>query len=79
MADELPEGVDADAVAAMRKKRQFKKFTFRGLELEKLLDLSNEELLGYVHARARRRMKRGLKINKWYVKWAIIYNICLFE
>lgn len=45
----------------MRKKRQFKKFTFRGLELEKLLDLSNEELLGYVHARARRRMKRGLK------------------
>ena len=62
MADELPEGVDADAVAAMRKKRQFRKFTFRGLELEKLLDLSNEELLGYVHARARRRMKRGLKM-----------------
>ena len=61
MADELPDGVDAEQIANMRKKRQFKKFTFRGLELEKLLDLSNEELLGYVHARARRRMKRGLK------------------
>jgi small subunit ribosomal protein S15e len=61
MADELPEGVDAEQIAAMRKKRQFKKFTFRGLELEKMLSLSNEELLGFVHARARRRMKRGLK------------------
>jgi small subunit ribosomal protein S15e len=56
MADEL----DAEAVAALRKKRQFKKFTFRGLELEKLLDLSKEELLSIVHARARRRMQRGL-------------------
>ena len=57
MADEF----DAEAVAALRKKRQFKKFTFRGLELEKLLDLSHDELLNVVHARARRRMQRGLK------------------
>jgi small subunit ribosomal protein S15e len=35
MADEI----DVEAVAALRKKRQFKKFTYRGLELEKLLDL----------------------------------------
>lgn len=33
----------------------------RGLELEKLLDLSHEELLQYVSARTRRRMQRGLK------------------
>eukprot|EP01036_Dinobryon_divergens_P058636 gene58636-78226_t len=59
MADE--EELDVEAIAALRKKRQFKKFTFRGLELDKLLDLSHEELLNYVHARARRRMKRGLK------------------
>jgi hypothetical protein len=37
-----------EAVAALRKKRQFRKFTFRGLELERLLDLSHEELLGFV-------------------------------
>mmetsp|Transcript_31316 Transcript_31316/g.41452 ORF Transcript_31316/g.41452 Transcript_31316/m.41452 type:complete len:154 (-) Transcript_31316:5-466(-) len=58
MADEP---VDAEAIAALRKKRQFKKFQFRGIELDKLLDLSHEELLNYVHARARRRMQRGLK------------------
>ena len=58
MADEE---ITAEQIAALRKKRQFKKFTFRGLELPQLMDLSNEELLSYVHARARRRMKRGLK------------------
>jgi small subunit ribosomal protein S15e len=57
MADEE---VDVEAIAALRKKRQFKKFTFRGLEVEKLLDLSQEELLQVVHARARRRMQRGM-------------------
>jgi small subunit ribosomal protein S15e len=56
MADE----VDMEAIAALRKKRQFKKFTFRGMELEKLLDLSHDELLNVVNARARRRMQRGL-------------------
>lgn len=34
MADEP---VDAEAIAALRKKRQFKKFQFRGIELDKLL------------------------------------------
>ena len=52
---------DAEAIAALRKKRQFKKFTFRGLELDKLVELSHEELMNFVHARARRRMQRGLK------------------
>mmetsp|Transcript_58298 Transcript_58298/g.162513 ORF Transcript_58298/g.162513 Transcript_58298/m.162513 type:complete len:153 (+) Transcript_58298:64-522(+) len=57
----MAEQMDAEAVAALRKKRQFKKLTFRGLELEKVLDLSHDELLNVVHARARRRMQRGLK------------------
>ncbi len=56
----MAEEIDLEAVAALRKKRQFKKFTFRGLELEKLLDLSHDELLNVVHARARRRIQRGL-------------------
>ena len=57
MADE---DVDVEAIAALRKKRQFKKFTYRGLEVERLLDLSQEELLQIVNARARRRMQRGM-------------------
>ena len=56
MADEQ---IDAEAIAALRKKRQFKKFTFKGLELEQVLDLSKEELVDFVNARARRRMKKG--------------------
>ncbi|KAJ1410678.1 putative 40S ribosomal protein S15 [Ochromonadaceae sp. CCMP2298] len=57
----MAEQIDAEAVAALRKKRQFKKFTYKGLEVEKLLDLSHDELLAIVCARARRRMQRGLK------------------
>lgn len=59
MADNEP--VDAEAIAALRKKRQFKKFQYRGMELDKLMDLSHTELLDFVTARARRRMQRGLK------------------
>merc|ERR1712188_256426 len=51
----------ADA-AQQPKKRTFRKFTYRGIDLEALLDLSSEQLLDLVCARARRRfLKRGLK------------------
>ena len=53
--------MDAEKVAELRKKRTFKKFTFRGIELDALLDLTNDELMDLVTARARRRMSRGLK------------------
>eukprot|EP01098_Paradermamoeba_levis_P006151 TRINITY_DN2554_c0_g1_i2.p1 TRINITY_DN2554_c0_g1~~TRINITY_DN2554_c0_g1_i2.p1 ORF type:complete len:169 (-),score=63.52 TRINITY_DN2554_c0_g1_i2:51-509(-) len=44
------------------KKRTFRKYSYRGIDLEKLLDLSNEQLIDLVHARARRRFSsRGLK------------------
>ena len=56
MADEL----DVDAIAALRKKRQFKKFTYRGHELSTLLGFSQEEFIEVLHARARRRLLRGL-------------------
>eukprot|EP00904_Undaria_pinnatifida_P002936 jgi/Undpi1/12643/HiC_scaffold_6.g02311.m1 len=58
MADEA---LTNEQVAEMRKKRTFRKFTFRGIDLDKLLDLSLEEFTELVHARARRRMLRGLK------------------
>jgi small subunit ribosomal protein S15e len=48
------------SAAAAARKRTFKKFSFRGIDLENLLDLSNDQLMNLVHARARRRFKRGL-------------------
>jgi small subunit ribosomal protein S15e len=64
MADEE---LDLEQVAALRKKRQFKKLTFRGLELEQLLDLNQTELLNFVNARARRRMKRATSSGPKYM------------
>ena len=34
--------LSAEQMMEMRKKRTFKKFTFRGVDLDKLLDLGNE-------------------------------------
>jgi small subunit ribosomal protein S15e len=49
------------AYVAMKKKRRFKKFSFRGIDLDSLLDLSHEELMPLISARQRRRFSRGLK------------------
>ncbi|KAI0228710.1 ribosomal protein S15, partial [Massospora cicadina] len=43
------------------KKRSFRTYYYRGVELASLLDLSSEELIDLFHARARRRFQRGLK------------------
>ncbi|KAL0073707.1 putative ribosomal protein S15 [Phycomyces blakesleeanus] len=43
------------------RKRTFRKFTYRGIDLEQLLDLSSEQFMALVHSRARRRFQRGLK------------------
>lgn len=51
---------DAAAAAELKRKRTFKKFQYRGVELDQLLDLPNEEFVKLVHARARRRFQRGL-------------------
>jgi len=48
--------------ADLKKKRTFRKFSFRGVDLDQLLDLSSEQLMELVHARARRRFTRGLKM-----------------
>ena len=58
--DDAPAWQDEDA-AALKKKRTFRKFTFRGVDLDALLDLTSEQLMELVHARARRRFSRGLK------------------
>lgn len=45
----------------VRKKRTFRKFTYRGVDLDQLLDMPNEQLAELMHSRARRRFSRGLK------------------
>ncbi|KNZ74636.1 40S ribosomal protein S15, partial [Termitomyces sp. J132] len=52
---------DPTVAAELKKKRTFRTFSYRGVELDKLLDMSNEEFVELVHARARRRFQRGLK------------------
>ncbi|KAK6336380.1 ribosomal protein S15 [Orbilia brochopaga] len=58
MADEE---YDAEAAAELKKRRAFRKFSYRGIDLDQLLDLTSEQLRDVVHARARRRFNRGLK------------------
>nr|AIU94794.1 hypothetical protein [Phragmatopoma lapidosa] len=53
--------VDAQEAADKRKRRTFRKFTFRGVDLDQLLDMSTEQLMELFHCRARRRFSRGLK------------------
>lgn len=48
-------GVATGAAAGQPKKRTFKKFSFRGVDLDALLDMSTDELAKLFSARARRR------------------------
>ncbi|CAE7852444.1 RPS15 [Symbiodinium sp. KB8] len=56
MASELTD----EQLAALKKRRQFKKFSFRGIDLEKLLEMSNSpELVALLPSRIRRRFRRA--------------------
>ncbi|KAL1406090.1 40S ribosomal protein S15 [Vanrija pseudolonga] len=57
----MAEFTTGEEAAAKKAARSFKKYTYRGVELDDLLDLSNEAFIDLVHARARRRFQRGLK------------------
>merc|ERR1712022_38526 len=46
---------------AMPKKKTFRKYSYRGVDLENLLVMPMAELMDLVHARARRRFKHGQK------------------
>jgi len=48
-------------LAELKKKRTFKKFSYRGVDLDQLLDMSQEQLIKLLPCRARRRLQRGLK------------------
>ncbi|XP_031567306.1 40S ribosomal protein S15 [Actinia tenebrosa] len=51
----------SEAADQPKKKRTFRKFTYRGVDLDQLLDLSHEQLMELVNCRQRRRFSRGLK------------------
>jgi small subunit ribosomal protein S15e len=55
----------ADAATAdlleKKKKRTFRKYTYRGVDLDQLLDMPIEQLMELLHCRARRRFTRGMK------------------
>ena len=40
----MADATDPQLAAELKKKRTFRTFSYRGIELEKLLDLSNEEV-----------------------------------
>jgi len=48
-------------MAEAPKRRTFRKFTFRGVDLEKLMDLDSTQIMDLMHSRVRRRFARGLK------------------
>merc|ERR1712121_494386 len=50
-----------EAAAAELKKRTFRKFTYRGVDLDQLLDMNNEQLMELFPCRVRRKISRGLK------------------
>ena len=47
--------------AELKKRRTFRKFTYRGVDLDQLLDMSNEQLMELFPCRMRRKFNRGLK------------------
>ncbi|XP_065333579.1 small ribosomal subunit protein uS19 [Cloeon dipterum] len=51
----------ADGEDTTKKKRAFRKYTYRGVDLDQLLDMPAEQLMELMHCRARRRNSRGLK------------------
>merc|ERR1712023_2144 len=53
------------AEAAPKKRSTFRKYTYRGVDLEKLVVMPMPELIELVHARARRRFKHGLPRKYW--------------
>ncbi|CAI4225357.1 unnamed protein product [Auanema sp. JU1783] len=52
---------DEAHLADLKKKRTFRKFTYRGVDLDQLLDMSREQFAKLLPCRMRRRLARGLK------------------
>ncbi|XP_048616946.1 40S ribosomal protein S15-2-like [Brassica napus] len=57
MADQVESDVPT---AALAKKRTFKKFSYKGVDLETLLEMPTDDLVKLFPARIQRRLSRGL-------------------
>jgi len=57
----MADNIDMADAAEKKKKRTFRKFQFRGVDLEQLLDMNNEQLMAIFHCRVRRKFTRGIK------------------
>mmetsp|Transcript_113505 Transcript_113505/g.244359 ORF Transcript_113505/g.244359 Transcript_113505/m.244359 type:complete len:156 (+) Transcript_113505:56-523(+) len=55
-----PKKMTDEELAALKKKRTFRKFTYRGIDLDRVLGLSNQELIKVFPCRIRRRFQRGI-------------------
>ena len=53
--------LDEQALAEKKKRRTFRKYAYRGVDLDQLLDMSNEQLMELFPCRIRRRLSKGLK------------------
>jgi small subunit ribosomal protein S15e len=58
MADDS--GLTEEQIELAKKRRAFRKFSYRGVDLDKLLDLSAAEVVELLPARIRRRFSRGI-------------------
>ncbi|XP_059157007.1 uncharacterized protein LOC131941645 [Physella acuta] len=56
-----PVQITDDDLVEKKKKRTFRKFTYRGVDLDQLLDMSLEQLSDVFNCRQHRRLNRGLK------------------
>ncbi|KNC84258.1 40S ribosomal protein S15 [Sphaeroforma arctica JP610] len=56
----MADNTELEAQQQLRKKRTFRKFMYRGVDLDQLMDMSTQELAPLFRARIRRRLKRGI-------------------
>ena len=56
---------DEAAQLELKKRRTFRKFTFRGVDLDQLLDMNHEQLMELFTCRIRRKFSRGMKVIRW--------------
>merc|ERR1712211_177136 len=54
-------GADEAAQLELKKKRTFRKFPYRGVDLDQLLDMNQEQLMDLFPCRIRRKFSRGPK------------------
>merc|ERR1711962_855264 len=52
---------DEAAQLELKKKRTFRKFMYRGVDLDQLLDMNHEQLMELFPCRIRRKFSRGIK------------------